>query len=348
MWSSAKPARGEVVVRGRVARGGQVGVQRLPDLLHGVDGLGEGLPRAAEVVERLGAVLLGREQVVERRGRAPGPAAGFPCGTGRSARRRARRSARRRRRRGSTSSARRGGCCLRRPWRLTPAWRSRYAQVRPASPAPTMATRGVAIVRSRRTTSGNPVRATPAAAPAPRNSRRLIRSRAYCSRIDSMGRPVVADSPARRNAWMSFANIGVCAMRNSVATAGIQYLALGPSLGQHPRPLAGSCRRAIFEMSRDRPLARIRLPRESLCAHPPIDWPESSPRSPSPWRRARATRPSPGPTPPLPTDRSSPASTGSPSPRAAARPSAHRSSMGARGSARPGSRSHHARPRWRG
>ena len=40
-------------------------MQHLPDLLHGVGGLGEGLPRAVEVVERLGAVLLRREQVVE-------------------------------------------------------------------------------------------------------------------------------------------------------------------------------------------------------------------------------------------------------------------------------------------
>ena len=56
-----------------------------------------------------------------------------------------------------------------------------------------------------------------------------------------------------------------------------------------PHPLAGACRGA----------ARTWIPRESLCAHPPIDWPESWRPSPSRWRRARATRLSLGPTPPL-------------------------------------------------
>jgi hypothetical protein len=46
-------------------RGAQVRVHHLPDLLHGVGGLGEGLPGAVEVVERLGPVLLRGEQVVE-------------------------------------------------------------------------------------------------------------------------------------------------------------------------------------------------------------------------------------------------------------------------------------------
>ena len=69
--------RGEVVVRGRITRGGHVGVQRLPHLLHRIDGLGERLPRAVEVVEGLGAVLLGREQVVERESELLGQVPGF-------------------------------------------------------------------------------------------------------------------------------------------------------------------------------------------------------------------------------------------------------------------------------
>ena len=40
-------------------------MHRLPDLLHRIGSVGKGLPGAAEVVERLGAILLGGEEVVE-------------------------------------------------------------------------------------------------------------------------------------------------------------------------------------------------------------------------------------------------------------------------------------------
>jgi len=58
-------ARRERVIQGRIARGAEVGVQLLPNLLEVVGRLRIGVVRTVEVVRRLSAVGLGAEEVVE-------------------------------------------------------------------------------------------------------------------------------------------------------------------------------------------------------------------------------------------------------------------------------------------